>query len=165
MLCAHSLEEAVQIATHPNRAYSFHYNLGSSIEKRILSVETSPDQHQIRQINGLYIHTNHFVLPKMKQIAQDQDYITTSSQSRYQVLENQTKNMHNHLDQAKPEILAQMLSSHQKAPYSPCRHPTQDVRGITLAQSVFNLLENSWTLTCNNPCRNPPQVISLRWVS
>jgi len=155
---AASLDEAVRIVTHPRRAYSFHFNLGSRREQKILSVETAVDRHAVQEISGLYVHTNHLVLPTMRQTPQDEEYVKTSSMSRYRVLEDLAGPLRQRLDKVDWHTLVGMLASHRGAPYAPCRHPVEEgddpVRGATLASVVFSLDTHQVRLFQGNPCRN-----------
>jgi predicted choloylglycine hydrolase len=153
VLDAGSLDEAVAIVTHPERAFSFHYNLGSRSEGKILSVETSVNDAEVHEVDGLYVHTNHFRLPGMEQIRQDEDYVATSSMSRYGVLATAADGLRDRLDDVDREALIGWLSSHDRAPYSPCRHPTNDVTGATLGSAFFDIGAGDLRLYDSNPCR------------
>ena len=149
---AGSLDEAVEIVTHPGRAFSFHYNIGSLHEKKILSVETSASANAVREVEGLYVHTNHLVLPGMTEIPQDTEYVGSSSMSRYRVLQAKASSVADRLDEVDEASLLAMLSSHESAPYSPCRHPTEEVSGATLGTAVFDISGESQRLLVSNPC-------------
>jgi hypothetical protein len=153
VLEATSLDAAVEIVTHPRRAFAFHFNLGSHSEKRILSVETSVEKHEVHQVDGLYVHTNHLLLPGMKDTPQDREYMETSSLSRYRVLRPGADRLRGRLDDVDRETLVGLLSGHEGAPTSPCRHPTEEASGATLACSVFDLDAGSLELFFSNPCR------------
>jgi len=159
MLGARRLDEAVAIACHPERAFAFHYNLGSIPERRLVSLETSVSRHAAREITGLYLHTNHFVLPDMTDVPQDESYVSTSSMSRYRVLSAKQRQLETSPDGAVAGQLTTALASHESAPYSPCRHPTHDVSGTTLASSVFDLAQGTWALNPGNPCQGQATVL------
>jgi isopenicillin-N N-acyltransferase-like protein len=152
VLGASSLEEAVAIVTHPERAFSFHYNLGSRREGRILSVETSVKRHAVREVDGLYPHTNHLVLPGMEQTPQDAEYVSGSSMSRYAVLGAEAERLRERIDSVDGDDLRRVLELHDSAPYSPCRHPTDEVSGATLGHALFDVREGSLRLSYSNPC-------------
>lgn len=152
-LAARNLDEAVAIVTGPGRAFAFHYNLGSRHERKILSVETAPDRFAIHEIEGLHVHTNHFVLPGMTEAAQDAAYVATSSMSRYRVLTARAEQLSGRLDEVGEQTLVEMLSSHEGAPYSPCRHPTNEVGGATLGCAVADVGAGSVRMFFSNPCR------------
>lgn len=153
VLDAGSLAEAVETVSHPLRSFSFHYNLGSCSEGRILSVETSVDEVATHEVDGLYVHTNHFRLPGMERIPQDRDYVTTSSMSRFRVLEAEAARLRDRLDGLDGEAMVGMLSSHERAPYSPCRHPDGEVTGMTLGSLLFDVGGGGLRLCYANPCR------------
>jgi len=153
LLGARNLDEAVTIVTHPERAFAFHYNLGSRDERRILSVETSVEQASVREVEGLYVHTNHLLHPGMVETAQDEEYVTSSSMSRYEVLAREAADRAGRLDEVDGETLVEMLSSHESAPYSPCRHPAGEVRGATLGCAFIDVGTGEMRLYHSNPCR------------
>jgi hypothetical protein len=164
ILEATSLDEAVDIATHPRRAFAFHYNLGSSAQGRVLSVETTAERSAVHEVEGLYMHTNHLLLPGIFESPQDREYVESSSMSRYRVLRAGVRRLHERLDDIQGMELVELLSSHESAPYSPCRHPSGEVPyspcrhpsgeigGATLGNALFDLGSRSLLLTHSNPC-------------
>ena len=77
ILDARSLDDAIQRTTEPGQAAGFNYNIGSVSERRIVSVEVSPERHHIHEVEGYYLHTNHY----LNLIGVDQE-ITASSSKR-----------------------------------------------------------------------------------
>lgn len=155
ILEAAGLEEAVQIATLEPRAYPYHHNLGSLGDGRYLSVETVPGQHRVEEPKGLYLHTNHLVSEGTRDYPhEDPEYRNTSSMSRYTVLQRSIAELG--AAPAGPETLLAMLSSHESAPYSPCRHPAGEVRGQTLGTACVDLKRGRFTLYSGNPCEAVP---------
>jgi len=153
VLDTRSLKEARRVACNPQRAFAFHFNLASVKEKKIMSLETSLDREESYEVRGLYVHTNHLVLPGMRDVPQDIDYVGGSSISRYKVLMTVKAGYDKRLSGIGGAELVAALSSHDSAPYSPCRHPRGEVRGQTLACSLFDLNDGSWTFYPGNPCR------------
>ncbi|MBU8922554.1 MAG: C45 family peptidase, partial [Bacteroidales bacterium] len=91
ILESRDLDEAVSIATMKPRSFSFHHNLVSLNERRILSVETAayPEhRHDILEVEGFYVHTNHFLHPAMVEGAEQRPYDVPyiSSTTRMDVL-------------------------------------------------------------------------------
>ncbi len=158
---ARTLQEAVKIVTHPQRAFSFHFNLASRRERKILSVETSVDRHQVHEVEGLYVHTNHLILDEMKSTPQNEKYVNSSSMTRYRILTAEAERLFDHLDDVDGDTLMRLLSIHEGAPYSPCRHPRGEVRGTTLAGSLFDVRQGTWRLYYGNPCRGRMQTKKL----
>lgn len=159
VLNAWTLKQALQIACHPDRAFAFHFNIASIRDQKIMSVETCLDNKKVYEVEGLYVHTNHLVQPVLKNTPQDMSYVNSSSMPRYQVLTAKAKELKQNLSQVGKEDLLTALSSHEKAPYSPCRHPKDDVHGTTLATSIFDIRAGTWTLFPNNPCTSKPHVL------
>ncbi|MBW2536504.1 MAG: hypothetical protein JRI55_33775, partial [Deltaproteobacteria bacterium] len=151
VLGARSPSEAIKIVCHPQRAFAFHYNIGStSGTPKIWSVETSVDRHVVREVEGLYAHTNHLVLPATREAGQDDDYVRTSSMPRYRALSRHVEQLAGR--QVTGSDLIAGLSSHEGRPYSPCRHVTNSVRGTTVACSLFDLQRRSWLFFKGHPC-------------
>jgi len=161
ILEAAGLDEAVQIATLEPRAHPYHHNLGSLSDGRYLSVETVPGQHRVEEPHGLYLHTNHLLNEGTRDYPhEDPDYVNTSSLSRYAVLEGLLAELGD--DPAGRETLLAMLSSHEGAPYSPCRHPAGEVRGQTLGTACVDLKRGVFHLYSGNPCEAVPRQQKLK---
>jgi len=45
-----------------------------------------------------------------------------------------------------------ILSSHQKAPYSPCRHPKDKVQGVTLGTAIIDVMKGTMRIYKGSPC-------------
>jgi len=153
VLDTRSLAEARRVACNPERAFGFHFNLASVKEKKIVSIETSLDRQEPYEVRGLYVHTNHLLLPGMRDVPQDIDTVGGSSFSRYKVLTAIKAEYDKRLSEIGGADLVKALSSHDGAPYSPCRHPQGQLHGQTLACSLFDLNDGSWTFYPGNPCR------------
>jgi predicted choloylglycine hydrolase len=152
-----NLYEAVATATMTPRAFSWHYNLASLPEGKILSVETvahPQPKHDIMEVEGVYIHTNHLLhdgmTSKDESTPPPYDVPYISSTTRMEVLTEAVEK--NGLPTNVEEILG-LLSLHKRRPYSPCRHPKGDVRGSTLGTAIFEAPKIGMTLYHGNPCR------------
>jgi isopenicillin-N N-acyltransferase-like protein len=150
MLEARDLDHAVGFAGHPARAYSQNHNLVSYPEKRALMVETTPSKYEVKEVDGLAFHTNHFVLDEMKDVPESRLAIATST-PRYNVLKKEAGQMA-HPTSPEPEDLVKILSSHKGKPFSPCRHPSNTGLGCTLGTAVFDTDKDSMQLFKGNPC-------------
>ena len=53
-----------------------------------------------------------------------------------------------------------LLRLHEGRPYSPCRHPDGDVKGITLAQAVFEAPKETFEIVKGQPCQGPTETYS-----
>ncbi len=166
VLEAKDLDEAVALATMKPRAFSWHHNLASLSERRILSVETVayPDhRHDVLEVNGSYVHTNHLIHPSMtgdgKTDAPPYDVPYLSSTTRMDVL---TRAIERQGPPSNLEEIMKLFTLHEGRPYSPCRHPEGDVHGITLGTAVFKAPEKVMTLYHGNPCRGFHKEYALR---
>jgi isopenicillin-N N-acyltransferase-like protein len=151
ILEAKDLKEAIQIATFEPRAYPYHHNLAGFNEKRYTSVETIPGISEIKHPDGIYFHTNHLLFDKTKHYQfEDQQYKNNSSLSRYIVINEKLNQLETH--NLRPDSLLAILSSHERSPYSPCRHPHEDVLGQTLGTAFIDIYEGRFYLYKGNPC-------------
>ena len=146
-----TLDEAVKIATHPERAFAYHHNLGSMKNNRIISLEVTPSDYKIYTPEGIYCHTNHLILEDTKNCLQDSSYINSSSMSRYEVLIRDIEKVEGSKVFTREEALS-MLSSHEQKPYSPCRHPEGSVNGRTLGTVLFDFNDKCMVVYKGNPC-------------
>ena len=152
ILEASGIDEALAWSTHPDRAFGYHHVFTSLSEKRSVAVEVSPGKKEIKEINGLYYHTNHLVFDGMRDEDQDEKYVSSSSTSRWDVISRWAKGLKS-TDSLTLEDLRVPLSSHDGKPYSPCRHPDGDVKGFTLAQSVFEAPTETFDIIKGQPCK------------
>ena len=88
----------------------------------------------------------------MEATPQDADYVETSSVPRYRVLRDEADRLKDRLSEIDGKTLVAMLSKHDEAPYSPCRHPTHGVSGATLGTALFDIDAGTLRLLYSNPC-------------
>ncbi len=148
---ARTLDQTLAICTHPERAYAFHHVILSTREGRAVSLEVTPSQQSKQQISGLMIHTNHLIHPSMKNEPQDTAYISSSSMTRWKVLES-WRGSQPAPEKISAKAVIQALAQHQGKPYSPCRHPQGKVDGTTLLTALFKLPEESLRIYRDQPC-------------
>jgi CubicO group peptidase (beta-lactamase class C family) len=156
---ATTLDQAITLATVPNRAYSFHASIGSTADKRIVSLEVTPDSFYQHEVNGFYAHTNHFFQPGMEELSHPND----NSVSRLTVLKNQYEETGNSPKLADGNLLTQFLSSHENEPDNPCVHGNdgEPYSTQTLGSSLFNITDKTWKLYHNQPCDGIFQVLGF----
>jgi len=150
-MVAENADRAVEICSHPDRAYAYHHVIGSRSEKRLLGLEVTPSKLEKREIDGLYLHTNHLVLPTMAGEPQIEAYVEKSSMSRWEVLNRWKAGLPDPPALGGADLIA-VLSSHENRPYSPCRHPEEGVDGATLLNALFDLGSGTLRIHKGNPC-------------
>lgn len=151
ILEAKDLKEAIQIAASQPRTYPYHHHLASFFDKKYASVETIPGASEVRYPKGIYFHTNHLLFEKTRDYKfENQTYKKSSSLSRYSVIENKLNQMDT--GSLQTDSMLSILSSHDRKPYSPCRHPSGDVLGQTLGTAFFDINEGRFYLYRGNPC-------------
>ncbi len=151
-MAAATVDEVVAICSHAERAYAFHHIIGSRDEKRVLALEATTSKLERQEIQGLYLHTNHLVLPTMAGEPQIDQYVEGSSMSRWQVLTRWKEGLTEDATLGAGDLIS-VLSSHENRPYSPCRHPEENVDGATLLNALFDLGTGTLRIHKGNPCR------------
>jgi len=61
LFAARDLEEACARLSVEPRASGFHYTVGSRRERRIVSIEVSPQRVDVTQVRGAFFHANHYL--------------------------------------------------------------------------------------------------------
>lgn len=149
ILEAKNLKEAKNIALYIPKAYPCHHNIGSFEDDKYISIEATPLSFDIIEPEGLYFHTNHLIFDKTKDYPfEEKIYREKSSVSRYEVIKKEVEN----LKEPKFADLFNILSSHKRKPYSPCRHPEGDVEGQTLCTAHYDLKKKEVNFYEGNPC-------------
>lgn len=152
---AKNLEQALTICKNPERAYAFHHTIASRWEGRIVSLEVTPSKESLQQLGmGLFIHTNHLVHPAMAGVPQNDEYVSTSSQTRYKALEGWRQLAAPRVAKLGEPDLVTALKSHVGKPYSLCRHPEGKVEGATVLTAAFDVPEGSVHIHKGQPCKD-----------
>lgn len=157
---AGSVAEALLTCRHPERAYAFHHVIGSLAEVRAVSLEATPSRDSVEEIEGVFLHTNHLVHPAMAGEAQE---VGTSTASRWQVLTAWREPLTD-LRAVSVRTILEALTSHERKPFSPCRHPRGDVRGATLLTAVFDTIkQQEFRLYREQPCTRRFSDYPISW--
>lgn len=145
LLSACSMDEALEIALHPDRASSYN-NLISTSEGQIVSSEASATDYElIEPEDGWLVHTNHYVHPRMAQYEKAPDNIAGSI-SRY---DRARELMERHTGPVTAATFKSFLSDHDSSPASLCRHSD---RVKTVFSAVIDLTERTVDGLVGNPC-------------
>ena len=157
VLDATSLDDAVDRAKYPHRARTMTHNIGSFDENKIVSVEAAPLKNESYEIDGFYVHTNHFILPEMLDVDLDPSGMP-SSESRLNKLTTLSDVYANKPDEVIGDLITGFMSSHE-GELPPCVH---DHGGAsTLSHSVFDFDKKNWKMYFSNPCLNNSRIFTL----
>ena len=156
---AQTLDEAIQKATISNRAYCFHVNIASRDEAKVVSIEVAPSTYYLYEVEGLFVHTNHFVQPGMEKFTKD----SANSKSRFEVLTGLSDVYKDRLNEVEGDLLTQFLSSHERSPDSPCSHGSEGASSPsqTLGSTLFDVDNGTWRISFNNPCQKKFQTVGF----
>ncbi len=151
LLEATSLDDAIKRATVPNRASGFHYNIGSSTERRIVSLETAPTIHAGQEIKGCYFHANHYQTLDIEQL------IDGSSASRVQSC---AAIMQNHTPATSTDILT-LLGDTSNPEFPIHRQARGEDNLATFCSALFNLDTHYLQLYTAHPIHNADQCLEV----
>ncbi len=155
---AANMDEAISRATISYRAYCYHVNIASVNDQKIVSIEAAPSKFYLQQVDGWFVHTNHFFQPGMDTLC----YNDPNSISRYQVLTSLIDAESVKSTTIDGNRLTDFLSSHENSPDSPCAHGVSNgITGQTLGSTLFDVNARTWRIAFNNPCEKKFQMISF----
>jgi predicted choloylglycine hydrolase len=132
-----TIEQAISKITRPGRASGFNYTLASVKERRIVNVEVTADQHSIRELQGAYFHTNHYI--ELQNIDQT---ITPTSMTRLK----RAKQIFSNESIYDKRALLKVLSDRKDNAYPVYRNNIPPDDRITLMTCVFDLDKRSFVL-------------------
>ena len=146
LLEARSLAEALRRVTIPDRAAGFNYNIGSLAERRIVSVEVSPDRHHVHEVQGYYSHTNHyFNLNNQKQ------EISPSSRKRLERCQTLCRAT---FPTNSGDVLA-LLSDQTDRDYPIFRDATLPDEDATLGSALYDMDRRELRIYWDHPVKEP----------
>jgi hypothetical protein len=152
LLDARSATDAIRRVTVPGRAAGFTYNVGSLSERRVFSVEVSPERQHVHEVRGHYVHTNHYL--HLAGVAQG---ISASSRARLARARA--------LCQATPpasaaHVLA-LLGDQANRDYPIYRRATPPDQSATLCSALFDLDARRLHIYTRGPGQEPETELSL----
>lgn len=153
---AETVEAAIKILTHPERAYAGHHVVASLASRKARSVEITSEKVVDKEIAGVFFHTNHLICEGMAGEPQFDGYIANSSRPRYESLTTSLSGLRP--ADATQERVLKALSDHAGKPTAVCRHPKGEVRGTTVGLAMF---ESAKEMQAHRPfvaeyCRGNP---------
>jgi hypothetical protein len=152
LLEARSLEDALGLVTIPGRAAGFNYNIGSHTERRIISVEVSPERHHVHEVQGYYTHTNHYF-----ELNDQNQHITLSSRKR---LERSMTLCRTTFPTNSRHVLA-LLGDQTDRDYPIYRDARPPDRDATLCSALFDLDHRQLRIYWDNPHREAEKFIPI----
>lgn len=158
MLRKRSLDAAVDEALRADRASSYN-NVLSSSDGRVLNVEGSATDAELTGPNGLGVlaHTNNYVCERMLRYEGNAVYAERSD-IRYRRAAALLAEAASVPGSITTERLRDMLSDHENAPDSLCRHEAEGSQSKTVFWTVADVTEGQVTFGRGNPCDSLAQV-------
>ena len=153
MLEARTLADAVRLALAPKRAAGYNHLLAHE-NGEIYSVEVSARQFGILYgLDGLMVHTNHFLDPKMQEIEEDPDELIGTRLRYFRALRLLRRTQKHTV-----KSLQIIQRDHLNYPNSICNHCVDDLdpldREKTVHALIMDLTARVMHLAWGNPCTN-----------
>lgn len=156
MMRARSLGEIVGLSLRPDRASSYN-NVLSSSDGGVANVEGSATDAEVTGLDrdGHLVHTNHYVCGRMLSFEGDPDYATRSAvrfeRARALIAAEPPGSV-------TPPVMRAILSDHEGAPDSICRHPAPGAEGSkTVFWCVADVTDGRISFGRGNPCDSEAQ--------
>lgn len=152
-----SMRDAVGAALHPARASAYN-TIFATPDGEVVNVEGSATDGETTTLGrtGTLVHTNHYVCESMLDYEDDPAYAKRSALRLHRAAEL--------LDQASArpgsvteDVLIGMLSDHENAPDSLCRHPVPETNTKTVFWCVTDVKARHVTFGRGNPCSSTAQ--------
>jgi isopenicillin-N N-acyltransferase like protein len=152
-----NMQDAVGAALHPARASAYN-TIFATPDGQVVNVEGSATDGETTTLGeaGTLVHTNHYVCESMLGYEDDPAYAKRSAlrlQRGAQLLEQASA----HPGSVTEETLIGMLSDHENAPDSLCRHPVPETNTKTVFWCVTDVKAQHITFGRGNPCSSTPQ--------
>ncbi len=152
-----SISGMMGAALHPERASSYN-NIFAHRDGEVVDVEGSATDSVTMTLNptGTLVHTNHYVCDAMLGYEGDPEYAELSAIrfNRGMQLMEQASAQPRTINE---DRLIEMLSDHENAPDSLCRHPSPGRTSVTVFWCITNVTTGQVTFGRGNPCDSVPQ--------
>lgn len=147
-----AMDAAVDAALFPARASAYN-TIFAMPNGQVVNVEgsatdgvaTGLDEH------GTLVHTNHYVCDAMLGYENDHEYAKRSAR-RYERAYELLRQAEQNAETVTIDSLRTMLSDHENAPDSLCRHPGPTTNSKTVFWSITNVTTGLITYGKGNPC-------------
>lgn len=157
-----NMRDAIGAALHPARASAYN-TIFATPDGEVVNVEGSATDGETTTLggDGTLVHTNHYVCQSMLGYEDDLQYAKHSALRLDRAAEL--------LEQASARpgsvtenVLIGMLSDHENAPDSLCRHPVPETSTKTVFWCVTDVKAQRVTFGRGNPCSSTPQHFEFR---
>lgn len=156
-----TVAEATGATLRPDRASAYN-TIFADRSGTVVNIEGSATDAATMTLDatGVLVHTNHYVCPSMLGYEDDPVYAKRSSLrfERGTELLSEAASTPGSVTQ---EALIVMLSDHENAPDSLCRHPTPANNTKTVFWCVTDMSDGRVTFGKGNPCQSEPQTFQF----
>ena len=152
LLDARTLDDAIRVITMSDRASGFNYNIGSLSERRVVSVEVSPEGHHVHEVQDYYTHTNHYF-----ELRDQKQEITLSSRKR---LERSLSLCRSTSPTDVGHVLA-LLGDQTDRDFPIYRDATFPDNDATLCSALYDLDRRELRIYWGNPVREPEKCMQI----
>ncbi len=132
--------------------FQSYLKIGSCAERRIVSVEVSPEGHHVHEVQGYYTHTNHYF-----ELKGQQQHITLSSRKR---LERSMTLCRKAFPANSGHVLA-LLGDQTDRDYPIYRDAKFPDDNATLCSGIFNLDNRQLRIYWDHPVEEPEKFIQF----
>ncbi|HVF07077.1 MAG TPA: C45 family peptidase [Actinomycetota bacterium] len=156
MMRARSLDEMVSMSLRPDRASSYN-NVLTSADGGVANVEGSATDAEVTGLDddGHLVHTNHYVCDRMLPFEGDPEYAVHSA-VRYERARELIAAQP--AGSVTPGAMREILSDHEAAPDSVCRHPEPGAAAVKTAfWCIADVTEGTIAFGRGNPCDSDAQ--------
>ncbi|HEX7248411.1 MAG TPA: C45 family peptidase [Actinomycetota bacterium] len=155
MMRARSLDEMVAMSLRPDRASSYN-NVLTSADGGVANVEGSATDAEVTGLDDddHLVHTNHYVCDRMLPFEGDPGYAAHSA-VRYERARELIAAQP--AGSVTPGVMREILSDHEAAPDSVCRHAAPGAAVKTAFWCIADVTEGHITFGRGNPCDSEAQ--------
>ena len=154
-----TLESAVRSLLQATRCSGHNYLVADTMG-RAVNVETTATQASITLLEkGFYVHTNHYLSPKLRALEKAQPVQSMlSSVTRWQRMRALLSDQRGHID---PPKLQSVTADHENGVNAICRHAQSMEDSATCAATIISPQEGKMWAVEGNPCEGRYELFEL----
>lgn len=146
------LQTARQLMLRLERASSRNILLCQDGGQAVDFENTAAEIAAIEAGGGYFVHSNHFLSPRMQRYERSNPYELLNSRTRLARLSQLMEANRGRIDSA---LLQSFLRDHENGVHSICMHPDPpENHANTFASMIFDLTDRTMDVARNNPCQN-----------